>query len=494
MSKKVLTKKIVEQFIADEDSVDLSKFTKMDNGGYTAVLEHLLPRIQFPYDVDDGISVDEKLLAELRSMLIENLPDAFIVKHRHYHCEMEIEGYEIMNPEQFKKLQDALKSEESVCLPNAPGHWESELPISDLANAFQVISVSQDDVEAFRKLYQKESIGITDLSEYVLESISDKQGSTLTKQIIEDELAEDVEVADFSFYDSVDDDAVGALIGFEGTLNLGGLVELSDAMHDAIPQFKCSILGLASLSTLSDEDAYSLSKFEGEEIGLQGLYEISDSAAKALSQYKGQLDLEGIYKLSDESASHFAKHKGALFLTGLDELSDVAANFLKEKFTPNRVVLSDALNAKLNSLRSITLDVARMLMEDEEFAHNYDQFEFTQIEDDAAELLSSFEVDELFLDGVAELSDAAAESLSKYNGDLSLTGLKSLGDNAATSFSKFKGGYLDLNRHPDWQPAPCQPSHRLTKLSEAAAKSLAKIDPNKLSLTDELEEQVAKYR
>ena len=133
-------------------------------------------------------------------------------------------------------------------------------------------------------------------------------------------------------------------------------------------------------------------------------------------------------------------------------------------------------------------------MEDEEFAYNYDQFEFTQIEDDAAELLSNFEDDELFLDGVAELSDAAAESLSKYNGDLSLTGLKSLGDNAATSFSKFKGGYLDLNRQPDWEPAPCQPSHRLTKLSEAAAKSLAKIDPVNLSLTDELQEQVAKYR
>ena len=114
--------------------------------------------------------------------------------------------------------------------------------------------------------------------------------------------------------------------------------------------------------------------------------------------------------------------------------------------------------------------------------------------DDAAEFLSNCEIDELFLDGLAELSDAAAESLSKYNGDLSLTGLKSLGDNAAASFSKFKGSCLDFNRHPDWQPAPCQPSYRLTKLSDAAAKSLAKIDSEKLRLTDELEKQVAKYR
>ena len=36
---KILTKEIAEQFIADEESVDLSKFTKMDKGGYTAVVE-----------------------------------------------------------------------------------------------------------------------------------------------------------------------------------------------------------------------------------------------------------------------------------------------------------------------------------------------------------------------------------------------------------------------------------------------------------------------
>ena len=68
---------------------------------------------------------------------IENLPDEFIVKHCHYHCEMEIEGYEIMNPEQFKKLQTSLQSKGNVSLPNTPGHWDSDLPISDQVDAFQ---------------------------------------------------------------------------------------------------------------------------------------------------------------------------------------------------------------------------------------------------------------------------------------------------------------------------------------------------------------------
>ena len=49
-----------------------------------------------------------------------------------------------------------------------------------------------------------------------------------------------------------------------------------------------------------------------------------------------------------------------------------------------------------------------MLIEDEEFANNYDQFEFTQIEDDAAELLSNFEDDEL---SMGSLSERYGESL-----------------------------------------------------------------------------------
>ena len=522
--EKVLTKEIAEQFNADEDSVDLSKYTSLDEeaaialsksdawhinlDGVTDLSESVisvfvdhsfLPSLKGWSGMNDKLAelvlssdcwtLQGCLSLDSKKLLIPYLPERFIM-YTSKELDFSIEGYEVIDRESYAKLLEMLEVEGSVYVGNLPDHYDVDLEYSELVDSFFVYRTSEEAVLAFEETLGFYTIG----SSFTERILGDDEGSVLTKEIIENVLAESGDVAELSHYYSIEDDAVDALIGFEERLNLGGFVELSDAMHDTIPHLKCSVLGLSGLTSLNDEDASSLSKFKGEAIGLQGLSEISDSAAKALSHFKGELDLSLIYKLSDESASHFAKHKGVLFLTGIEELSDEAANCLKEKFTPNQVVLSDELNAKLNSLRSITLDVVRMLIEDEEFANNYDQFEFTQIEDDAAELLSNFEDDELFLDGVAELSDAAAESLSKYNGDLSLTGLKSLGDNAATSFSKFKGGYLDLNRQPDWEPAPCQPSHRLTMLSEAAAKSLAKIDPDKLSLTDELQEQVAKYR
>jgi hypothetical protein len=64
------------------------------------------------------------------------------------------------------------------------------------------------------------------------------------------------------------------------------------------------------------------------------------------------------------------------------------------------------------------------------------------------------------------LSDAAAESLSKYKGDLSLYGLTELSDAAAESLSKHKGD-LSLNH-----------LNCLTELSDAAAESLSMHNGN----------------
>ena len=64
-----------------------------------------------------------------------------------------------------------------------------------------------------------------------------------------------------------------------------------------------------------------------------------------------------------------------------------------------------------------------------------DLSEFTAIEDDAAEILTKAEeLGALYLDGLTSVSDAAAESLSKFQGSLlHLNGLTSLTDNAAES-------------------------------------------------------------
>ena len=65
----------------------------------------------------------------------------------------------------------------------------------------------------------------------------------------------------------------------------------------------------------------------------------------------------------------------------------------------------------------LTKNIAKQFLEDEDSA--VDLGEFTAIEDAAAESLSKHEGD-LYLNGLTSLSDAAAESLSKCEGELSL--------------------------------------------------------------------------
>ena len=81
------------------------------------------------------------------------------------------------------------------------------------------------------------------------------------------------------------------------------------------------------------------------------------------------------------------------------------------------------------------------------------------------------------LDGLTELSDAAAESLSKHEGYLYLNGLTSLSDAAAESLGKHEGSNLYLDG--------------VTSLSDAAAESLSK-HKGELSIDlDELPESAA---
>jgi len=80
----------------------------------------------------------------------------------------------------------------------------------------------------------------------------------------------------------------------------------------------------------------------------------------------------------------------------------------------------------------------------------FEQATLTELSDAAAESLSKHNGEYLSLDGLTELSDAAAESFSKHEGDLNLGGLTTLSDAAAASLSKRKGdGDLMLDNLPD---------------------------------------------
>ena len=93
--------------------------------------------------------------------------------------------------------------------------------------------------------------------------------------------------------------------------------------------------------------------------------------------------------------------------------------------------------------------------------------ELTELDDDAAEILSKGHWD-LFLDVLTSLSDAAAESLSKSKSwDLQISGLTSLSDAAAESLSKHEGS-LSLDG--------------LTSLSDAAVDSLLRYEGSAIYL------------
>jgi acyl carrier protein len=128
----------------------------------------------------------------------------------------------------------------------------------------------------------------------------------------------------------------------------------------------------------------------------------------------------------------------------------------------------------------LTREIAEQYIADED---SFDLYEFTRIDDAAAESLTKHEGD-LWLNGLTELSGAAAESLTKHEGDLYLNGLTELSDAAAESLAKHEGT-LYLDGLPELSDAAAESLAKhegelwlngLTELSDAAAESLAKYE------------------
>ncbi len=164
--------------------------------------------------------------------------------------------------------------------------------------------------------------------------------------------------------------------------------------------------------------------------------------------------------------------------------------------------------------KRLTKEVAEQFLADDE---SVDSREFTELDDEAAEILrkheghlnlsgltslsdsaakslcgkneeptnESLENYDLLLNGLTSLSDAAAESLSKYKDFLGLNGLETLSDAAAESLSRYENEVLSLSG--------------LTSLSDAAAESLSKykgdLALNGLtSLSDAVAESLGKHK
>jgi len=180
------------------------------------------------------------------------------------------------------------------------------------------------------------------------------------------------------------------------------------------------------VTLLMDHDLANRFIDDPENVFLSEVTAITDEAAGILSKYPGDLELDGLTELSDAAAESLSKHKGGdLYINGVGKLSDAAAK---------------SLSKYQGRIDGITLlmdhDLANRFIDDPE---NVFLSEVRAITDEAAGILSKYPGD-LELDGLTELSDAAAESLSKHKGgDLYIDGVEKLSDAAAKSLSKYQG-------------------------------------------------------
>ncbi|MCH2025294.1 MAG: hypothetical protein MK172_06085 [Verrucomicrobiales bacterium] len=212
------------------------------------------------------------------------------------------------------------------------------------------------------------------------------------------------------------------------------------------------------LNSLSDEAAEGLSKFKGEYISLNGLTKLSDAAAESLSKHKGYLHLKGLTKLSDAAAESLSKYKGKL---GLRDLTEITNTSLARKLASQVGVYGGRFDVDLHLLTALSDAAAEALckFKGEVTLGSSDlDCRDLKLSDVALKSLSTVQGG-LDLAGLRELSDVAAEDLSNHEGeDLRLNGLTKLSDAAAEALAKYKSG-LFLNG--------------IESLSDAAAETLA---------------------
>ncbi len=267
------------------------------------------------------------------------------------------------------------------------------------------------------------------------------------------------------------DDAAAEILGKDKSgneLNLNSITELSDAAAKSLGKHKGGGLYMDSLTELSDAAAESFSKYKGRGMSLNGLRSLTVAAATSLAKYSGEcLCLEDLDNLSEDAAKGLSKFKGRMIIS-LNRLSTPAAEILRDAMEAQLEAMYAAEQAQQDEATFVlTAEIAEQFVAGKLSSPTGPRIhQFTSIEDDAAEILGNT-TRWLNLDGLTELSDAAAKSLSMHKDSLlQLKGLTRLSDAAAESLMNHKGP-IELDR--------------LTELSDTVAELLSR-SPGPLTL------------
>jgi len=480
--KKVLTKEIAEQFLADEDSVRLSKFTAIEDAAAESLSKY------------EGTYLYLNNLTELSDAAAKSLS-----KHEGY---LSLSGLTSLSdgPGHIALASALVSSQEDTPRPRGVSYVDS-LYLDNLTELSDAAAKSLSKHEGYLSLS-----GLTSLSDAAAENLSKHEGLvdhfSLERQI------EDLRLDGLT---SLSDAASESLSKHKGGLSLNGLTSLSDATAESLSKHEGD-LSLDGLTSLSDAAAESLSKHEGvyqhgvlKKLSLHGLTSLSDAAAGSLGATRLSANAEverqikkavltkrqqarkaartgetALTKQQTANIRKLLKSKDAINIKLAIELlqsTDATADDWSQSFSST--VLSqlvntldcDVWNAIAAGLQSFSglltefmgLAAERYLRLSGARQESFIEFILSNCEPPLSSvidaILSKHNGDSLSFDGLTSLSDVAAESLSKHEGDLSLYGLTSLADAAAEILSKHKG---DLHLGG------------LTSLSDAAAESLSK--------------------
>ena len=237
---------------------------------------------------------------------------------------------------------------------------------------------------------------------------------------------------------------------------------------------------LSEFTTIEDGAAESLSKHEGGNLSLEGLTELSDAAAQSLSKHEGELNLSGLSSLSDEVADNLSWAAGNLQLpSALSLLFSKKGNNISEKAII-QAGKQDAIDELISYVETVG-DILCSTHNDESGCMLYDTIsrfrfrmklarnrghlnaavaeELLELEEEYQERDADIEIpprplnDNLsVLQTCTSIDDAAAEVLIKHTGDLYLNGLTDLSDAAAESLAnkepKFDCWQINLDNLP----------------------------------------------
>lgn len=217
--------------------------------------------------------------------------------------------------------------------------------------------------------------------------------------------------------------------GFNGFLELNGLTGLAPDVAKVLATCRGS-LSLNGLATLSVEAAEALAQHEGASIDLDGLKTINKDVARALASYEGELSLSGLEEIGREASRELLeKGGGRLYLFGFSK----SRGF--EHSGPGEMVLHQGQLIRLESIEHVTPRLA------EDLARHNDSLHLprvTSLNEEVAQILSTYSGRYLDLSGITSLSREVAEALAAYNGYLSLDGLTTLRRDAAEALARRK--------------------------------------------------------